>query len=65
MSLMLLVMAAAAQPVSPPGQARAMVRIIRPFRINEEHWKAAKRRSDRVVRNESGRLMPLRTIDFE
>jgi hypothetical protein len=62
---MLLVMAAAAQPVSAPGQARATVRIIKPFKVNEDQWKAAKRRSDRVVRDESGRLLQLRTIDFE
>ena len=54
-----------AQPSAPLVRAPAMVRILAPSIASEAQWKLAKRKSERLVRDEHGRLLRLRTIDFE
>lgn len=66
MSLTLLAAAAlAVEPTQRIIQARATIRIISHVKVTEASWKTAARRRDRVLRDESGRLIRLRTIDFE
>ncbi len=62
---MMLVMATAAQPLSATMQARGTVRIIKPVIVAEKQWRAAQRRTDRLVREEDGRMLRLRTIHLE
>ncbi|MEO5774400.1 MAG: hypothetical protein ABIQ32_09835 [Sphingomicrobium sp.] len=67
--MVLLLLAAASAPSSPPVTARASaqatIRIIQPATATELDWKAARRRSDRIIQDEQGRKLRVRTIDFE
>lgn len=62
---MILILAAAAQPTERRVQAQATVRILTSATVTEAQWKLAKRRTDRRIRDELGRVVRLRTIDFE
>lgn len=63
MSLLILAAAAAVQPVRT--QARVTVRVLQAAKVTEDEWKAARHRTDRIIHDELGREMRLRTIDFE
>jgi len=65
MSLAMLILAAAAQPAEPRLQTRATARILNSAKATETQWNFAERRMDRLVRDELGREVRLRTIDFE
>lgn len=56
---------AAAQPSAPRVQAPTTIRILSSARASEAQWKLSKRRRDRLIRDEQGRQVRLRTIDFE
>lgn len=65
MSLSILAAAAAAavQPVTT--QARVTMRVLQAAKVTEDEWKAARRQTDRIIHDELGREVRLRTIDFE
>lgn len=65
MFVTIVMLAAAAEPVKPQSQPQATVRIVKPGTVSEAQWKLAKRRRDRIIHDEQGRELRLRTIDFE
>ena len=60
---------AIALTVPPSGasqaQARAIIRNLGSQRVSKESWAESRSRTERVVREADGRLVLLRTIDFE
>lgn len=65
MSFAILFLAAAAQPAERRMPPQATVRILTAAEVTEAQWKLAKRRTERRIRDELGRVVRLRTIDFE
>lgn len=65
--MLFMLLAATADPAPPVGSAsaRASIRILQPARATAKQWRAAPRRSDRLIVDEQGRRQRLRTIDFE
>jgi hypothetical protein len=65
MSILLFAAAAAAPPPAVRQRALASIRIVASFRITPHGWLADPRRLDRIVRDEHGNLMRLRTLELE
>ena len=64
----ILLLAAAAAPAPTDGvkaQAQAKIRVLQGIRVTEKAWAAAERRMDHLIRDDTGRDIRLRTIDFE
>lgn len=51
--------------IAPPKQAEAIVRIHAVARVSEDEWKADQRRTEKLIRDEQGRELLLRLIEFE
>jgi len=65
MFMAMLILAADARPDEPQVQARATIRILTAATASEAQWKLAKRRRERLTRDEQGSEVRLRTIEFE
>jgi hypothetical protein len=63
---MLLAVVTTTPPATlPPKPATVSVRVLKATRVSEEIWKAEPRRVERVVRDQDGREVRLRLIEFE
>ena len=51
--------------ISPHREARASVRIHAAAKASEAEWTAAARRTEKLIRDEQGREILLRLIEFE
>ena len=51
--------------LSPSGQADASVRILSAARATEADWTADTRRTEKLIRDEQGRALLLRLIEYE
>ena len=67
----LLAVALIGPPITGPQvtgsqiRARAVVRVLNSAQISKTTWARSSRRMERVVRESDGRLILLRTVDFE
>ena len=67
----LLTVALISPPITGPQvtgsqiRARAVVRVLNSAQISKTTWARSSRRMERVVRESDGRLILLRTVDFE
>lgn len=62
---LLLLAASASPPAMGTASARISIRILHAARATERDWQSAKRRSDRLLVDDKGLKMRVRTIDFE
>lgn len=65
--MLFMLLAATASPATPlpAASARVSIRILQPARVSERLWRSSPRRSERLIVDEQGRKLRLRTIDFE
>jgi hypothetical protein len=65
--MLLLLLATVTPPplLEAKASALAMIRVLQPASATAGDWTAADRRSERVITDEFGRKLRLRTIDFE
>jgi len=52
-------------PAAPRVEARATVRVLTSVRMSKETWDASPNRTERLVREQDGRWVLLRTVDFQ
>lgn len=60
-----ILLAGTVQPAEPRVQVRATVRILNSVTVTEDKWRLTKGRKERLIRDELGRKVRLRTIEFE
>ena len=63
--LLFLALAAIAPPPPTAASGRVSIRILQAARVTERSWRSTPARRERTMEDEQGRLVRLRTIDFE
>lgn len=61
----LTILAGSVEPVGSDVNALAMVRIVPTVKASEQDWISSDRRMERVITDERGRALLLRTVEHE